>query len=407
MINKLMIKVLATFSLILILVIPIYGQVLTLEQREFIAENAVSIQVNKEYQNGNWTPVLNAVKDKRLVLLGEFNHGSKEVFSTRNELIKELYENLGFDLILFESGIGEVGVINLNQNVSEKSNLTQGFFGGWRTTEFENLVQFAKENNIQIGGFDVQRTGSVFTDFLTPKLSDQVNFQELEEQFVQIKNQLANFRTDFSTIENETLELKERYQQLFNNISESDKLAKRTLENRVEFLTYMIEFARSKDWNARWKARDLALAANIKWHLNQFEPDQKAIIIAHNFHISKSNEKEEVMGQFLEKDFGNEMYVLGVFAKEGSFLNNSGEEEFLSKPDTAALDIKHIIEVDQAQLSFIDFPKTLSDGSKWLQEPIIVNDTFIDLSNSNQLILFKSFDGLLLFDTISPPTIDW
>lgn len=405
MVNKLMIKVLGTFSLILILYIPIFGQVLTLEQKKFITENAVSIQVNKEYQNGNWSPVLNAVKDKRLVLLGEFNHGCKEVFNTRNDLIKELYKNLGFDLILFESGVGEVGIINLNS--PDSSNLTQGFFGGWRTAEFENLVQFAIQNNIQIGGFDVQRTGSVFTDYLSPKLSDQLNFQELEEKFVQIKNQLANFRTDFSNIENETLELKERYQQVFNNISESDKLAKRTLENRVEFLTYMIDFARSKDWNARWKARDLALASNIKWHLNLFEPDQKAIIIAHNFHISKSNEKEEVMGQFLEKDFGNEMYVLGVFAKEGSYLNNSGEEEFLSKPDSISLDIKHIIEADKTLLSFLNFPKTFSNGSKWLQEPMIVNDTFIDLSNSNQLILSKSFDGLLLFDTVSPPTIKW
>ncbi|HEV7783653.1 MAG TPA: hypothetical protein VGO58_20420 [Chitinophagaceae bacterium] len=43
-----------------------------------------------------------------MVLIGEPNHGSKEIFLLRNSLIKFLHESHGFDIILFESGIGEL-----------------------------------------------------------------------------------------------------------------------------------------------------------------------------------------------------------------------------------------------------------------------------------------------------------
>ena len=109
------------------------------------------------------------------------------------------------------------------------------------------------------------------------------------------------------------------------------------------------------------------------------------------------------MGEFLVRDFGDDMYVLGTFAKEGTYLNNSGRPESLSKPDSTSLDIKHIIDTGGVKMSFLDLPIKMSVGSKWLQEPIIINDTFIDLSNSNRLILSKCFDGLLLIDTVSPP----
>ncbi len=397
-------RILSTAIFLLISYLSLFGQLLDKAQKAFIEQNAIPLNVDSNYQNGNWSPVLEVIKDKRLVFLGEFNHGSKEVFLSRNELIKVLHKELGFNLILFESGIGEVGVVNLKKNGSDGFSLTSGFFGGWRTQEFETLLQYIKEHDIQIGGYDVQRTGSTFTDYLSEKLEDPQAFREIEATFVALKRQLANYRTDYASVKDETQELIKEYQKITNNLPEQDHFSIRTIENRINFLTYMLEFVETKDWNARWKARDLAMAENIKWLLNQYGPNQKAIVIAHNFHISKSNEKEEVMGEFLVKDFAAEMYVLGGFAKEGRFLNNSGKAEHLSEPDSTSLDIKHIIEADKAKMSFLNIPKEYSKGSRWLFEPIIVNDTFIDLFSSNELILSECFDGLLLLDKVSPPS---
>lgn len=41
-------------------------------------------------------------------------------------------------------------------------------------------------------------------------------------------------------------------------------------------------------------------------------------------------------------------------------------------------------------------------GAKEIFIPITVNDTFIDLANSNKLIPSKQFDGLILLHTVSP-----
>ena len=73
--------------------------------------------------------LLDAVKNYKIVLLGEFNHGSKEIFLTRNELVKELHRKLDFDVILFESGIGEVGAIGIERELLSKEQMTNGFFG--------------------------------------------------------------------------------------------------------------------------------------------------------------------------------------------------------------------------------------------------------------------------------------
>lgn len=164
----------------------------------------------------------------------------------------------------------------------------------------------------------------------------------------------------------------------------------------------MSDFSKTKDWNQRWKRRDRAMADNIKWILNQAGSNRKALIVAHNFHISMFNENEEVMGELLKKAYGEEIYGIGTFARSGTFLDNRGRTQQLSAPNNLALDIKHIIQNDSAAITFM-VTTVPEKGYEWLYKPIVVNDTFIDLSNSNTLVLSKCFDALLLLDSVSTP----
>lgn len=377
------------------------AQILSTEQTEYISTHFEDLKADERYQNANWEPVLNAVKGKRMVLLGEFNHGSKEVFIARNELIQQLHEKLGFDLILFESGLGELEVINMDKQELKVFELTQGFFGPWRTKEFEGLMKYIQLNEIEISGFDVQRTGSTFTDYLSEKM-DNDRFKKAEEEFVALKSQLSNYNTVYDSINTPTSALIRVYEDIRDNLSIDEEFSKKAIDNRIHFLTYMMDFIKFKDWNKRWEARDRAMADNMKWILSRQEPYKKIIVIAHNFHVSKFNEKENVMGEFLSEDYADEMYVIGAFAGEGAYANNSGKPEQLSPPSEKGLDIKHIIAANQGRLAFLNITKNRQGLANWVQEPIVVNDTFVDLSNSNELILSKCFDGILLFETITP-----
>ncbi|MDX1407643.1 MAG: erythromycin esterase family protein [Saprospiraceae bacterium] len=382
---------------------PLFGQLPTDAHIAFVQAHALPINIDLAGVQNPWNAVIREVRDKHLVMLGEFNHGSREVFEVRNALIKALHAELGIDLILFESGLGEVGVIDRMKDTMPGAQLTSGFFGGWRNDAFQNLLEYARDQGIRVGGFDVQRTGHVFTDFLADQLTEPQALIDLEEQFVKIKGRLSNYRTEYEAVRDDANSLIAGYRELAHRLGQRDPLISRTLENRVTYLEYMVAFAKQKDWHARWRARDKAMAQNVQWLLDQAGDTGKVLVIAHNFHIARHNDTEYVMGEYLAPLFGKQMYAIGVFAAEGEFHNNSGQVESMSPPDTGNLDIKHIIQADRAALSFLPIPAPGTPGSGWLFRPVIVRDTFIDLTGSETMVLGTAFDALLLLDRVSPP----
>ncbi|WP_104734574.1 erythromycin esterase family protein [Hanstruepera ponticola] len=404
--------------LLIVLILNVFllnAQDLKLPNSGYLRKETKSIDVDSNYTNGNWNPLLEKVKNKRIVLLGEQNHGSKEIFISRNDLIKSLHEKLDFNVIIFESGIGELASIEIQKNTLTPTQMTYGFFSGWRTKEFTDLMKYVKFNNISISGFDVQKTGSSFENLLISTLKklklnlDQ--YPDLEKRFDNEKRKLTNRKAVFDSVQNSTLTLINDFKSQLSIIEKSDSqkfdnsthFVTRTLKNRIKYLEYFLEFVQDQDWNKRWEARDYMMYSNIDWLLKTVYKNQKVIVIAHNFHISKFNEKLEVMGEFLNQEYNSEIYTLGIFAGTGTFYNNRGQEENLTPASDITLDIKHIINLLQNRVNFLDISSMGNEKSSWLFNEIIVNDTFIDLSNSNKLVLSKNFDGLLFIDEISVP----
>lgn len=52
--------------------------------------------------SGDFTPLLTAIGESRVVLLGEASHGTSEFYKVRAELTKRLIEEKGFTLIAVE-----------------------------------------------------------------------------------------------------------------------------------------------------------------------------------------------------------------------------------------------------------------------------------------------------------------
>lgn len=382
---------------------------------KYLNEKIESIEVDVNYSNGDWTPVLEKAKNKRIILLGELNHGAKEIFLSRNDLIKSLHKKLGFNVILFESGIGEMISVNSQKEILTPTEMTYGFFSGWRTKEFVELMDYVKSNNISIHGFDVQKTGGTFENILITELKktqqNSDRFSDIEQRFSEQKRKLTHRKAVFDSLQTSTKELISDYTKLKlllessgnSDVNSSSYLIVKTILNRIEYLKYFLDFTKDKDWNKRWRARDFMMYSNVDWFLKNTYENQKVIVVGHNFHISKYNEKEEVMGEFLKKEYDSEMYAIGVFAGNGSFLNNRGLEEQLKPVSNEGLDIKQIINQSKYQVGFLNIPSKKDKNSDWLFNDIIINDTFINLSSSNKMILSNSFDGLIFIDTISPP----
>lgn len=383
--------------------------------RQYLQKEAITICEDEKLSQANWETVADRVKDKRIILLGEFNHGVKEIFQLRNDLIKFLHKKIGARVILFESGIGELAYVDLNKTGMSPAQMTNGFFGNWRTKEFEGLMEFSKANNITLAGFDVQRTANSFNSLLkktsAAKNIDTILYFNLEKNYGLIQRELTNNRAVYDSIKQKTNELVSGYRAIYDllskdsiNTSTTELLyTLKTIKNRIAYLSYMLQFVQDRDFKKRFKARDSAMAENIIWLAENMYPKEKIIVIAHNYHIARSNEYEQPMGEMLSRKYDKEMYAIGYFAGSGMYTGNSGKAEEMLPADTLSLDIKHIISRLKGFASFIHVPKEKQAGNTWLHENIVVNDSFTDLKGTNKLVLAKLFDGLLLLRKVSAP----
>jgi len=383
--------------------------------RQFLQKEAITICEDEQLFGANWETVACRAKNKKIILLGELNHGSKEIFQLRNDLIKFLHKKTGARIILFESGIGELAYVDLNKTGMSPAQMTNGFFSNWRTREFEDLMEFSKANNISLAGFDVQRTGNSFNRLLgktaAEKNIDTILYFDLEERYGLVQRQLTNNKAVYDPVKQKTNELMIGYRALYDLLSKNSTnmpspellFVLQTIKNRISYLSYMLQFVQDRDFKKRFKVRDSAMAENIIWLAENMYPQEKIIVIAHNYHIARSNEYDQPMGEILSRKYGKEMYAIGFFAGSGAYTGNSGKTEKMVPADTLMLDIKHIISQLKGSVSFIDIPKQKQDGNNWLHENIKVNDSFTDLNGTNKLVLSKLFDGLLLLHKVSPP----
>jgi erythromycin esterase len=382
------------------------------EVAKSIRNQAFDIKVDNNYSGGDWEPLLTAIGGRRIVMLGEFTHGAREIFKTRTSIIKELYKR-GYDVILFESGVGEVGFIDVERNQLSAVEMTGGFFGAWRNEACSELMTFIKNNHISIGGIDVQRTGKNFGPFLEAYLTRhrlmRPQFVKIEDRFGTVNQKLTTNHVVYDSVSSVVLKLITDYDALAIAIKADmdmtdpvTQLIAKTVDNRIRYLEYRLKFVEDKDLNARWQARDEAMYDNLMWHIDTKFPGSKVVVVTHNFHVSKSNDSEETMGEILNSYYPNDSYSIGVFAGGGVYSDNSGRAVPMSTPDETQHDIQHVIHTVGKKVSFIDFPESWTASYQWANDEIVVNDSFTDLNGTNQLRLSASFDGILLIDKVSP-----
>lgn len=102
-----------------------------------------------------------AVQDKRIVVLGESTHGAKEMNQSKIRMIKYLHEQMGYDVIAFETGLGEAAAVQQNfDHLTATEAMKQSLYPVWQTEELEQLFTYMKEQKekgkpLTLAGFDM------------------------------------------------------------------------------------------------------------------------------------------------------------------------------------------------------------------------------------------------------------
>jgi len=289
------------------------------------------------------------LKDVEIIALGENTHGLGQVFKAKSDLVKFLHKELGYNLILFESGFGD-GALAWEQidSLTTKEftlSFTSNFY--YHSTQISELMEFIKTQDkmLRIQGFDCQPQ----QNFLIKRMSQIV--APLDSLFAKaVKMEFRNFNKlyQFESVKDTTSFYKQRdefvsflglYDKILNENEQKLLKTGTTLDeinvirksNQIFIYTYSkIEFGSMMGWPISANVRDKTLFETIKW-FKENNPKTKIIIWAQNSHIEnkpKPNNNVNWMGHSLKETYGNKYYSLGAVVYSGKNLDYNRSFDF-------------------------------------------------------------------------------
>jgi len=366
------------------------------------------------------------IGERSLVQLGESGHGVGEFDSVKVRLIRFLHEEMGFDVIAFESGLYECS--RADQQASQldaASTMRNSIFGVWHTDETLPLFEYlratkATSRPLTLAGFDTQFSAGRPSDraadlasliaSMDPVLAEEARALDLE---------LARLAT--LPLATACTEIAPKVDQMiadYHRIAAwiDDHLARleRAFPDRPLYPQVMAQAMRMAPYEVRCLAvgaantqygnvRDQGMAENVTFLLERLYPGRKIVVWAHNFHIQHDGPElsgdNHNMGSYLVRRHRNELYSVGLFMYWGQAAMNDRSVYSIEPPTPSSLEA--LLGRATAPASFVDLlGQPPSDGTAWMFQQI----TSKSWGRWDQRQTHRNqYDGILFVDRVHPP----
>jgi len=387
--------------------------------RSLTSKNFSDLQCFKQY-----------IENRTLVQLGESSHSTKEYSQIKIRLIKFLHEQMGFDVIAFESGFFECFYTNENiLNFTETEAIKNSIFSIWGTPMIE-LFTYIKETQstshpLILAGFDCQYTSANYSISKRPML--------LYDLISKIDNQYANKVRTFDSLTIIKFKypwpisyltqykdsIKTTYSQIISFFDQHydslilyypnnviyPQILKQSVTSTIAFLDQLLFYFNGNDPKLN-EVRDSAMAANVFFLKEKLYPQKKMIIWAHNYHVANSTYQHAVdpdiktMGIFLKDKYSTELYTIGLFMLRGKTKDDNWSIIDIPLP-VSSNSLEAILYQIRKKYIFVDLlHQNYFAGNKWMYNPISAKYS----GYLNESMVIKNvFDGIIFIDSSSVP----
>jgi erythromycin esterase len=369
------------------------------------------------------------LQGKRLVQLGESGHGVSEFSQAKVRLIKYLHEELGYDVIAFESSLFACWDADARAEPSGGAALLgRCAFSVWHTAEVLPLFEYVASTKktrrpLTLAGFDVQ-----FSSASDARRSALVRRMLTAAGDTVAANRWAAFDSTFWTayrtagradvmgayVMTNYDALTGGYDSLATAIvarrpaleaafgREQVAVALQSVRGMRAFLSQLRAFMQLQ---VSTEIRDLGMANNVDFVLDSLYPGKKVITWAHNFHIRNDGkavtpEPMRNMGSWVAERRRAETYTVGFYMYRGGAAWNT-RVEYGVQPPRDAKTLETILYSARLRYAFFDVahePQTA--GSQWLWDPTPALDWGI---TPYTMVVRDQYDGIVFIHTTTPP----
>lgn len=375
-------------------------------------------------------PLIELIGDRRVVALGEGSHGAGSDFRAKARLIRFLHERMDFDVILWEAGIIDTRYMDraLRSGEDAASAATRALYAHWANSrEVIELLEYVQDEQaagrpIEIAGFDLQISAPYHTP--EPFIGDVLEFfqdadgalltRKTASDLSRLREQSADVAV-FAADQTGETEPSERFAPVYKELAglmptlireterHQDRLLRRHAPRTIALMLRMFESldgireideplpgdpGRSRaDFVRRWNEREIVNTANIDWYANEYFPDRRIIIWAHNAHIVEGYLTPDFSefattpfdapvitpsGRMIRRVLGDDLFSIVFTAYEGSVrrLNDvlSLESELVDVSPAAPGSIEERLHTGSFDTAILPLRAADNDLAEWLNE---------------------------------------
>lgn len=354
----------------------------------------------------------------QIISLGEQTHLDGATLDAKVQLVKYLHEQLGFNVLAFESGYYECSEANKLLSNHQQDILKNAVFGIWNTKALNHLENYILQTQntphpLQVTGFDFQFSGQLAKKYLINDLEEVLKklgdtsillsakwnpFSIATAKQIRYSNYFKKPNREDTAIIGETI----RSILNFFVIIKEKPNTNIQLINKWETVCYNL-IADTKHRFQNKNYRDSIMAENLLKLKDKEFSGEKIICWNATSHfiynptfIDEKLYKEFVpMGEYLHKKLGNNLYTIGFTSFEGK-AGSVIKYKLKSPPENS---IESIFAKSDIDYGFIDFNSQKSGNRNPFNE---IQSTRMLGNQFMQMPLNKVINGLFYIKDAYP-----